>query len=468
VHWIYIGLTIAVGLIFSYLLKVRLQQSIEFNQAHLDAQKLIETINREADRHVDPTFLAAYHDELETLTTAMNGDSATDINNAKVALDTCWHGALQALLKKHQDQLDALDKLRDITNYDWLVPPTVTQAIRRARVAQADVAQAIERDDLTKADVGRQQIILDLGNEIRAAAMAWQTSIQQIITALQAGPHGISAGISTALATPAKDLLASLTKVNATIALATPEQIQQALSDIKFERASVQQFFDWLSNAIEMERATAETQIPNPPPATWNAATFAVAPTAVAAFTTFLATLVDDPDAAALPAELAAVHQAWTNALQGQFPAPNALVQAQLDARDYVQATNVAVQHKIAGRAAAVAALAGHAAGAAFTAPAFHGNAAMAAAAPFYAIRTRFQTVATHPPAVRTTVTDAARLKREKLTQSVLVGFLLIVAGYGLQLGTFVGTFTDFSTLFFWAFALDLTVDQVGKAVKKT
>ena len=44
---------------------------------------------------------------------------------------------------------------------------------------------------------------------------------------------------------------------------------------------------------------------------------------------------------------------------------------------------------------------------------------------------------------------------------------LLVVAGYGLQLSTFVGTFTDFSTLFFWAFALDLTVDQIGKVAKK-
>jgi hypothetical protein len=84
-----------------------------------------------------------------------------------------------------------------------------------------------------------------------------------------------------------------------------------------------------------------------------------------------------------------------------------------------------------------------------------------------YAIHTLFQRIATPASAVPTSVTDAARLKREKITQSLIIGLLLVVAGYGLQLSTFVGTFTDFSTLFFWAFALDLTVDQIGKVTKK-
>jgi hypothetical protein len=65
-------------------------------------------------------------------------------------------------------------------------------------------------------------------------------------------------------------------------------------------------------------------------------------------------------------------------------------------------------------------------------------------------------------------VSDEAQLKRDKRIQSLLVGVVLIIAGYGLQLNTFVGTFTDFSTLFFWAFALDLTVDAISKATKKT
>lgn len=466
VHWIYIGITIAVGLFISYLVKVKLQQTIEFDQAHLDAQKLVERINQEAGRHADPDFAAAYQNELTALMEVMNGDSAADINTAKLALDTAWHAALQTFAKRHQDQLDALDKLRDVTNYDWLVPPEVIQAVVNARAAQADVVQQIDRDDLHAANVRRQQIIFDLGNNIRTAALNWQTNEQQILTALQAGSPGISAANTAALAKPATDLLASLHKVDATTTLGTPEQIQQSLSDLKFERTSVQQFFEWLSNAIQMERAEAETQIPNRAPAAWNASTFAVAPAAVTAFTTFLRTLVDHPDVPGLPVQLAMVHQAWTNALQNQFAIPNASVQAQLDGRDYVQATRVAFQQKNPAPAGAVAALSGPA-GPAFVPPEFQRDTVGAAALPVYAIHTLFQTIATPAPAVRTSVTDVARLKKEKRLQSLIIGLLLVVAGYGLQLSTFVGTFTDFSTLFFWAFALDLTVDQIGKVTKK-
>ena len=466
VHWIYIGITIGVGLIFSYLVKVKLQQTIEFDQAHLDAQKLVERINQEAGRHADADFAAAYQNEFTALAAAMNGDSAADINTAKLALDTAWHGALQTFAKRHQDQLDALDKLRDVTNYDWLVPPGVSQAVVNARAAQADVVQMIDRDDLTAAGVRRQQIIFDLGNGIRAAALTWQTNEQQILTALQAGRPGISAANTAALAKPATDLLASLRKVDATTPLGTPEQIQQSLSDLKFERSSVQQFFEWLSNAIQMERAEAETEISNPPPAAWNAATFAVAPTAVDAFTTFLRTLVDHPDVAGLPVQLAMVHQAWTKALQDQFVKANASVQAQLDARNYVGATRVAFQQKNPAPASVLAALGGPA-DLVFVPPEFQRDTVGAAALPVYAIHTLFQRIAIPASAVPTSVTDAARLKREKITQSLIIGLLLVVAGYGLQLSTFVGTFTDFSTLFFWAFALDLTVDQIGKVTKK-
>jgi len=65
-------------------------------------------------------------------------------------------------------------------------------------------------------------------------------------------------------------------------------------------------------------------------------------------------------------------------------------------------------------------------------------------------------------------VTPEAQLKRDKRIQSLLVGVVLLIAGYGLQLNTFIGSFTDFSTLFFWAFGLDLTVDTISKVTKKS
>jgi hypothetical protein len=76
-------------------------------------------------------------------------------------------------------------------------------------------------------------------------------------------------------------------------------------------------------------------------------------------------------------------------------------------------------------------------------------------------MQTHFQTLFTANPVMPTSVTEAKQVRKDKFWQSLIIGFFLVVLGYSLQLTTFVGTFTEISTLFFWAFGLDLTLDTV-------
>ena len=253
VHWIYIGITIAVGLLFSYLVKVRLQQRIEFNQAYLDAQRLVERITQEEGRHADPAFGAAYRDKLNTLRDAMQGDGAADINTAKLALDTAWQADLQAFAKRHLDQVEALGKLREVTNYDWLVPPEAVKAVVNARGAQADVVRLVDRDDLTAAEERRREIIRQLGDAIRTAALSWQNNEQQILTVLLAGHTGISAANTGALTKPATDLMATLRKGRwkHTAGKHRKKSSKRSAISNSNEPFSVQQFVQWLSNAVQ-------------------------------------------------------------------------------------------------------------------------------------------------------------------------------------------------------------------------
>ncbi|HEV8483676.1 MAG TPA: hypothetical protein VGV87_09020, partial [Blastocatellia bacterium] len=300
VHWLYIGLTIAIGLFCSYFLKVHLQQRLELDQARLDARRLLDRIAAEELLHADTVFTNAYRTQLNLLNTALNGTNPTDINNAKTALDTAWRTALQDLTKRHQDQLDALDKLGDITKLDWPVPPTVSAPIVAARAALVQVVTLIERDDLAQAQTQRQQAVLDLGADVLHAALAWQNAVIQIVDNLQHNPNGISKSTSEALAKPAQDLVVSLTKISANTSMATPEQIQQSLSDIRLERLLVRQFVDWLVRTIKTEMSTAESLIEMANLSGWNAAKFAMLPNAVDAFIVFLDSTVDNPDPVAM------------------------------------------------------------------------------------------------------------------------------------------------------------------------
>ena len=471
VHLIWIGITIIVALLISWWVKVKLQQKIELDQAILDAKKLVERIELEETRHADPVFVKAYQDALSSLNKAMEDKiSAADINQCKVALDTEWQKALQNLATRHQAEQDSLDKLHDfVTVYDWPVPPAIVQAIELARNSQDEVQQLINGDKLTEARDKWKKIIFDLGNAIRDAAIKWQTQEQEILSMLQTGPPGIPSTIPD-LSKVAADLLAFLNKVDGSTMLDTPERINQTLSEIQAERTSVKQFVDRLSSVIQGECEKA-IQITNPPPANWNVSIFDKAPDAVfKKFLPFLQTTVNNPDELGLQAKLELVHQAWTSALQSQFAQPNGSVKALLDARDYVQATAVAVQQKVtvqqktaSGSVAALALATGHA-------PRMEQFYSVMGAAPqpLVASRTRYQWINTPAPAIPTSVTLNKNLLKEKGIQSAIFAVLLVIAGYGLQLNTFVGTFTDFSTLFFWAFALDLTADQVRTLLKKT
>jgi hypothetical protein len=464
VHLAYIGIAVAIGLLASYWLKVKLHQKIELEQARLDAEKLIERIQGEANRHIDAKFLASYATQLRDLEQSLNGHDATGINEAKTKLDTAWRNALQELASRHQQALDGLEKVRVVTAYIWAVPTPVAQAVDAAGLTLAQAAEAIERDDLEGANTKVRQGILDLGNTIMQAAVAWQARQEAVLTSLSSSPPGIPAPVSAAMVRPATDLRALIRKVDPNNPLSTPEQIQRALTDIQSEYSGAQQFYSWLTSAMQMECENANAQIGSQCRALWNYDKFTAAADQVARFTTFARGLANEGDFTRLPGELGAVHEAWTNALQGQFDSPNPPVQQALDAREYVSATRIACAQKLTATLPKTAILS-PADGLAFPVPEFTPGQNPIPAG--YILRTRIQPAAMPSPAMPTRISNEQELKKAKRTQTLLVGAILILAAYGLQADTFSGTFTEFSMLFFWAFGLDLTVDQIGKIAKK-
>src|SRR5262249_21376415 len=141
----------------------------------------------------------------------------------------------------------------------------------------------------------------------------------------------------------------------------------------------------------------------------------------VRAFTRFLRTVADHPDAAAAVEKLAELHRAWVAALEKQFPDGNPDIAAAVDANKYVDAVQAAVQAK--KRAAAAA---GHEALIVVRVPQFaappYSAEITAAPLPVHSIRTTFQTLFTPAPTLPTPVSDEKRLKRGKLMQSLVVG----------------------------------------------
>jgi predicted secreted protein len=463
VHWIYIGLTVAAGLIASYFLKVCLQQKVEMDQATLDARRLIEQITLEESSHADTEFLASYRNQMLALNEALNGSDPALINTAKTALDTVWRAQLQELAKRRQAEQDELNKF-DFISYDWQLPAAAAAPILEARAILITIRADIERDDLAASAATRKQMLIDLGDRFLEAAVDWQGKAAQALNALVTAKRGISPAIHDAFQKPAQDVAAALKRIDPAAPLDTPAKIQDAIGALRAGQALVKQAIGYLRDAMQTELSEANSLVKRLQPPAWDNAAWDALTRAIADFLTYLATMAGTPDPASVQTRLDVVHQAWISALQGQFTVADAGVEADLTANRYIDALQTAIAAK---RPPGHAAFGAVGARVPFQAPAFpqHGPDAPVSV---QTIRTTFQTLFTPAPSKPTSVTDQARLKKDKRSQSLVVGLILIVAAYGLQLNTFVGSFTDFSTLFFWAFGLDLTVDALTKVTKKT
>jgi len=464
VHWIYIGLTILTGLVFSYFLKVRLQQRLELGQARLDAYKLLEHITREEHLHRDPAFQSSYRSQVDELQRSLTGNNPNDINSAKTSLDTIWRSSLQDLARRHQDEVNALDKIRDLTSLDYHLPPALNEAIIAARTSLASVMQLIDVDHLVQAEAQRGQVVTTLGVSLQQAANIWQEAQRQILGVLQNKPKGISESLSLALVDPAQNMTTALTKVNSANIVENPDQIKQLLNDVRLERLWVRQFVDWLNQAITAEFANARRLIDEAKVPGWDTVAFSSLFDKADGLINYLDSAVDSPNPSGLTAQLESLDRAWANALQKQFVSLSEAVKARLDARDYVEAVKVAINEK----QPQTVTLGISRKNDLLRSPAFSAFQGGQFVTPISLMRTYFQTVSVQAPVQPTSVTAENQLRRDKRTQSIAVGFLLVIFGYALQINTFTGTFTDFSTLFFWAFGLDLTLDAIRGTVKRT
>jgi hypothetical protein len=466
-HWIWIGITIFIGLLTSYFLKVKLQQTIELNQARVEANKLIDRVKSEEKQHSDPNFICTYQNELKALDAVNKEDDADAINKAVSALDKKWQAELTEHIKKHQDEEQNLEKLQLlITSPHWLVPSKIVEAITEAHSATDDVEDNIKHCQLAEANKERNNIVIDLGDKIKELAIEWQDNEQNIIKMILAGPRGIPSTLSDWLTQATPTILNFLNKVDVNSSIDSIELLQSTLNDIRSERSAIKEFFYQLGNCYSGKVcASAVAVIQDQRPANWKQDVFAEVTNAVKGFTNFLEGLVDNPDLPSLSQELSKIHQAWINALQSQFSAPDDKVKELLSARDYVNATATTVQKLIHANKAITGSLTVSGAKHINLAPFQPGI--ESTNQPIYASHFWYRWITTPVSVVGTAVTPKDQLKKEKRIQSGIIFLLLTFAGYGLQLDKFIGTFTDFSSLFFWAFALDLTVDQVIKITKK-
>ncbi|HEX3744441.1 MAG TPA: hypothetical protein VHW09_10945 [Bryobacteraceae bacterium] len=459
---LYLVLTIILGLIFSYITKILLQQKIELEQARVDALKLAGQIEGDEPRHQDPEFRAAYAEALHDLHVAIDGTDAAAINAAKKSLDDVYRDALQKLATRRQLEQTALDGLLDITQNRWVLPPAVAAVVAKGRACAAGIQEFLRVDDLRQAKARRLDCQGALATRLLATALDWSDETGQTLDVLTGATEGISTTVAPRLALAAQQVRTLLAKIAPGVQLDSPDQIQQLLRDLQTARAAQSQFADWLCSAISLEVAAAQTQAPtNIPPAL-----FDPLDRQMESWCTIVSAGVDEPRPAHILVALHGLQLAWKALIQGI--ATSDVIAKAIDDRRFLDALKLAAA-QMSTSAGALRALVDR--------PAIPDSAgqmlpmwslAPGPGATFLSIRTAPPGDRLPPPARPTLLSTTRQLMKDKLWLTLGVGVVLTVVGYGLYQDAWVGTFADFSAAFFWAFGLDLTIDQVMKATKKS
>lgn len=457
----YIFLFIVPGLLIGWFLKVELQHNIEMGEARLRATVLLDQIQADFNNRKDAQFRSGIETALIELERAIKVEDPKELDTKKQALDQAWRTALQSLAVKRQAAQASIDALVAVTNSSWPVPNPVDTAITNAKASLTAILQLMASDDVGTADKKRQTAQEALGISLDKAAKDWQRDIEDyLLNGLANADKGISSVLKTGFQKLVTDTLQSIGKARLS-AIPTASDMMQFLHDLSAELRIARDTLIRLARNISAEFNNANTILSTrvehlDPAAVQNLRS------KVATLTTSLEQAAKDPTKALteLPNELLNLHAAWTAALLNELLATSQKpVKDLLNQEAYLEATQK-LDEILSGRQAL---------GGGPTPSAWQDLPPTPELAPglLVSIRSLSHQDAMPAPLPAFVARTKGQVVWNKFLQSLLVGVLLGLIGYSIYAEKFVGNFSDFILIFFWAFGLDLTVDTVVKSLPK-
>jgi len=412
-------------------------------------------------RHQDAKLAADIEDKRSDLAKARSGDDPADIEAKRAALDAAFQAAIKTLTDRRTDVLVTLQTARNFVLPLWQLPPSMGAAVRAAAAHVESVRAMLEVDKVSDAAAELDRIRIGAAGSIAPAARAWARCVKAALTAVGQS-RGLSDVAQGIVGAAKLQLTAALGAAGSLVEDASYNALTDGMRNISLAYASSQSLFDQLSTAIKTDVASAiallrAKQLKDP--TTLDALN--VKAGAVARLLS--ASSGDcDPQAPALSTALDALDDAWRQASAEQLePSQRAEVDSELAAQRYRSAaTKTASALADAPRPPQFAPQ--H-----VTVPLARAT-AEGAAQPEGAPEPAGVASPNWVPSDLQKFDSVNMLRKVKGRQTLLLGALMCLFGYGLYEPKFVGTLSDFSSVVFWAFGIDLSVEAVLRLTKKS
>jgi hypothetical protein len=473
---LYMLIAIMLGLLLSWYLKVYLHNRIELAEAVSKAASLLDRVQTDWNSHHDQPFRDALTPRITALSDAIQERDAAAIALAITPLDEAWRVALQDYAARSQGAHAALDELRKATDSAWILPAAALAVLAGAKDAAggdidiSDIQAQLVQNDAAVASDAIIQLRQRLGRQLRECGSNWHDNVMLYLHRLAEARAGIPARIVAQLGEALGKNEQQLNRMNPDQLVPDPSTatIIQFLRDFEGEYRVAGALLRELGLRLGGEWTEFTKVLDLSAEDVAADARLLHLKTAIDAFTNDARQAVPEPQAALdhIQEDLAELQQAWRAAILQQLetlprakPDVNDLLQHQdfLGAAQQIAAARTAAQKTVAlGEEEDVEKEAGKGEGLSWPdlAGLFPGSS--------LSVVSSMPQLVGIPSALSglhfQSLTDVKAAKR---MQTLLVGILLVVWAYTFYSRTYGGTWSDISTIFFAAFAIDLTLDAM-------
>jgi hypothetical protein len=475
---IYIVVAIALGLFLSWYLKVYLHNRIELAESRSKAATLLDRVQTDWNSHRDHVFRGALNQPIKALQTAVDGQDAAAITPEITALDGVWRTALQDFATRSQRAQTALDDLRKVTDSAWILPTSVLAILANAKQSPAggiDIGQAqeeISQNDPSSASDTMAQLRRQLAAELRRRGSEWHQNAVQYVHRLADARAGIPADVVAQFA-------AAMSKSEPDFKRMKPEQLDadpltdaliQFLRDFEAEYRAISELLKELSLRLEQEW-TEFTKVLNLSPVQVAAVPlFSALKSKLDGFALGLEQATSEPLTAlqALQQSLSELQGAWQEVIfQQRDKLPD---EARPKVEDLLQGQDFLGAAKLIAAAAAKQknVILKHGGQPEERATVWPDLAGLSPSS-LSLVSSSPQLIGIPSSMAVLHLQSLQQVRYAKAIQTLVVGVLVIIWAYGFYSRTYSGTWSDLSTIFFAAFAIDVTLDaMLSKISPKT
>jgi len=453
------------GLVLSFYLKFTLSKRIELNEVKAKAQELLDDISRDLGNFQDAKFEGKLKDSVYQLNAVLQCDDPARIETKRKDADQAWRDAVADLNSRLQAVQKSYDDWRGATLSSVTIPPLVQQKANAIRERLGNLQSYLKNRDADTGNTILQELSASLLPQLRDAGLQWQNKILELLSYLRVGNAlGLPRSVSVDFDQVLKQAPPDLNRLSSNRTAAQPQDAAMLIEDMAVEYAAAQEVLEQLARRLEQAWSEINKAL-DPIRARLDPDTFQHLRDSYSQLVASLRSSSADPAALllVLPNQLSSLQTQWSANMTAISPANNAQEIGDLLAKqDFLSAASK-LSTVIAGKSASLL-----------------GSSVPIVPAPWpmsvsrkvlsqtFLFGSTVWPEADQPGAFRSvSLTPEQQLKRDKRTQSLIVGG--IVLGYLLVTSaqSYTGTWAEVWGAFLTALAADFALDSILSKFKR-